>query len=88
MNSWCKAGCVVAALCLLTACAMQPPPSTSPEAPGFLQGLFHGVTLPFSLVASFFSEIRIYAYPNAGWPYDLGFCFGAGLILGGGSRAG
>ena len=37
----------------------------------------------FSLVASIFTEDRIYAFPNAGGWYDFGYFIGAGAFLGG-----
>lgn len=77
---------LVAALALLaTGCATQP---TNPVSdPGFLLGLVHGFLMPFSLVGSFFTDIRIYAYPNSGGWYDFGYLIGAAMILGGGASA-
>jgi hypothetical protein len=50
-----------------------------------LVGLFHGFVSPFALIGSWFNpEIRIYATPNAGWWYDLGFVIGI-LTLGSGT---
>jgi len=69
---------------VLAACATQP----SPEAfnpPGFWSGLLHGATAPFALVGSLFKDIRIYAFPNSGWWYDLGFVLGIGATWGGGA---
>ena len=57
---------------LLAACATQPALGSS-EAPGFWLGLLHGAIAPFSLIASLFYDVRIYAYPNSGWSYDAGF---------------
>lgn len=63
-------------------CATQPV-EYSPGAPGFLYGLLHGVISPYVLVLSFFTDYRMYAYPNTGVPYDIGFFLGfAGYILG------
>jgi hypothetical protein len=36
----------------------------------------------------FFMDIRIYAFPNAGRWYDLGYFLGALMFLGGGGAAG
>ena len=44
--------------------------------PGFFMGLVHGVIAPIAMVAEIFSDVRIYAFPNSGWPYDLGFLIG------------
>jgi len=53
---------------------------------GFLYGLWHGLTMPFSWLGSlFFDDIAIYAiYNNGGW-YDFGFFMGIGGL--GGSAA-
>jgi hypothetical protein len=42
----------------------------------------------FSLVGSLFMEIRIYAFPNSGFFYDLGYLVGAAAFLGGSAAAG
>ena len=66
----------VAVLLTLGACATQPyaPP---PDAPGFFLGLLHGFLSWFALIAHIFnSEIRVYAFPNAGGWYDFGFLLG------------
>jgi hypothetical protein len=76
---------VVGIILTMVSCAAQPPPE-SMGTPGFWWGLLHGFIAPFSLIGSFFhSEIRVYAAPNSGWWYDLGFVIG---ILGLGSGAG
>jgi hypothetical protein len=64
---------------VLAACAHQPPPL--PGAPGFLAGLFHGLTALFSLLASLFLPLRPYAFPNAGFWYDAGFSLGFGMSI-------
>ena len=78
------AGLVVVVL-LLAACAQQPPPSGGAPLPGFLLGLVHGYISLFALIASVFFEVRIYAYPNNGFFYDLGFVIGALAFYGSGS---
>lgn len=72
------------ALVLLVAgCAHQPPP---PEVlagvPGFFSGVLHGLTAPLSLMASLYYDVRVYAFPNTGPLYDLGFLGGATFSLG------
>ncbi len=70
----------------LAACAHQPP-RPAPAAPGFLSGLLHGFIILFSLIGSLFTPVRIYAFPNSGFLYDLGYVLGAAAFLGGaGSR--
>lgn len=68
---------------LVTACATQAYSSVA-EPPGFLLGLFHGFTILFSLIGSTFLEVEVYAFPNAGLLYDIGFVIGASAVLGGG----
>jgi hypothetical protein len=51
-------------------------------------GLIHGFLIVFSLIASFFVDVRIYAFPNAGHMYDLGYVLGAMLFLGGSGASG
>jgi hypothetical protein len=70
----------------LAGCAHQPP-SGLPGAPGFFHGLLHGFLMLVSLVASLFTDVRVYAFPNSGFFYDLGFFLGATSFLGGGASA-
>jgi len=54
------------------------------DVPGFFSGILHGlITLP-ALLGSLVLDVRIYAFPNSGFWYELGFCggfvFGIGLI--------
>jgi len=69
----------------LTGCAHQPSGALSPSGPGFLLGLWHGFIAPISLVGSFLADHRIYAFPNAGVIYDLGFLLGLSAWGGGGA---
>lgn len=71
---------------LLASCAHQPPPSVGAPVPGFLLGLLHGYISLFSLIASLFTTVRIYEYPNSGFFYDLGFVVGALAFYGSGTR--
>lgn len=59
----------------LAGCANQPI-NHSYDPPGFFLGFFHGYTIFFSLIGSFFVDVRIYAFPNDGILYDLGYFFG------------
>ncbi len=45
--------------------------------------LIHGFIAPLALVGSVFSDFRIYAFPNAGFFYDLGFLLGLSVWGGG-----
>lgn len=71
------------------ACATQPegfPRGDDP--PGFFSGLLHGFGIVFAFISQFFSDsIRVYAFPNVGWPYDIGFIIGAGLFFGSGGAS-
>jgi len=78
---------LVSVFVLLSSCATHMTESSG-EPPGFLLGLFHGVTIFFTLVGSFFTDYRIYAFPNSGLWYDVGFVMGASLFLGGGAASG
>lgn len=82
-----RIGCILLAItALLCACATQPPP-TALNPPGFWSGVLHGAIAPFALIASFFSDVRIYAFPNSGWWYDFGFIIGIGALFGGGGSS-
>jgi hypothetical protein len=55
--------------------------SWSPDPPGFFIGIWHGLLAPYTLVIRFFLDVHMYALPNSGWFYDLGFLLGvAGCI--------
>jgi hypothetical protein len=45
--------------------------------------LFHGFAAPVTLFLGWLWDGRIYAFPNAGWFYDLGFMIGLGFWGGG-----
>jgi hypothetical protein len=69
---------------VLAACATQPAPPAA-GAPGFWLGLVHGLIAPLALILSLFEPVRIYAFPNAGGWYDLGYFLGIAGALGGGT---
>jgi hypothetical protein len=82
------AACFLAALALTACAAQQSTGSVSPEAPGFLLGLWHGFILPVSWFISLFTErVAIYSVPNNGGMYDFGFILGV-LVFGAGARQG
>lgn len=68
------------------ACAHQPTVEAV-KPPGFLLGLVQGFTMLFSFIGSIFTDVRIYAYPNSGFYYDLGYLIGAGCFFGGVGRS-
>jgi hypothetical protein len=45
-------------------------------------GVLHGFVSLFSLIGSFFWDIRVYAFPNSGRWYDVGFVLGAACFFG------
>jgi len=77
-------------LCLLilgiSSCAYQVKISAY-GVPGFWDGVLHGFLIFFSFIGSLFSDVRIYAFPNAGVWYDFGYVIGATMFLGGGGAA-
>jgi hypothetical protein len=77
---------IVAGAALLQSCATQPPVAGG-GPPGFLFGLLHGFLILFSFIASLFTDVRIYAFPNSGGWYDFGFLLGAMSFLGGGGAS-
>jgi hypothetical protein len=46
------------------------------DPPGFFSGIWHGLLAPWTLIIRFFLDIKMYAVPNSGWFYDLGFLLG------------
>lgn len=71
---------------LFTACATQSVSNVA-SPPGFLHGLFHGFIILFSFIASLFTDYEIYAFPNTGFGYNLGFLIGTMLFWGGGGAS-
>ena len=65
------------AVVLLSGCTFAGDSSTfSSGTPGFLMGIWHGITAPYTLVVRFFLDIKMYAIPNSGLTYDIGFLLG------------
>ena len=71
---------VLLLLAVLASCASQPL-ADAYDPPGFILAIFHGAVAPFALIGSLFTDIRIYAFPNSGFFYDLGYLGGLGLGL-------
>jgi hypothetical protein len=69
----------------LASCAHQPLQGVL-AGPGFFMGIVHGLVAPIALVASIFTDVRIYAFPNGGGWYDFGFLLGLSA-WGGGAAA-
>lgn len=63
-------------------CAAHGNPNIIPEGAGFFMGFWHGLILPFSFIASLFTDtVSIYEVKNNGGFYDFGFVWGAGSLL-------
>ena len=60
-------------------------PGVGFDSPGFFYGVLHGLIVPISFVASLFTDITIYAFPNTGGWYNFGFVIGASGWAGGAS---
>ncbi|HLG44079.1 MAG TPA: hypothetical protein VI337_03600 [Nitrospirales bacterium] len=75
----------VLGLFVIAGCATQPAPRAV-DLPGFWLALVHGLTAPFALIGSLFMDVRIYAFPNSGLLYDLGYLLGLSAWGGGASQ--
>ena len=72
---------IVFCMCLLVGCASQPH-SYADSAPGFFMGIWHGYIAIVALIIGFFTDVRIYNFPNSGYWYDVGFVVGLFSSLG------
>lgn len=54
------------------------------DPPGFFYGLLHGFLILFSFIGSLFTDYEVYAFPNSGGWYNVGFLLGASIFFGGG----
>ena len=72
-----KVSAVVVPLLLLAACGfVGTEPISAWDPPGFFSGVWHGLLAPWTLILRLFLDIKMYAVPNTGWFYDLGFLIG------------
>ena len=90
--SWWVVGVVAlgafAASCVATQTAVSDA-QRSLGLPGFWKGFWHGCIAPITFFVSIFSDhVRIYAAPNSGLWYDLGFMLGIGGFSHGVHRGG
>ena len=79
----CAGFLVLATAAVLAASCASQPPTQSADAPGFLLGFVHGFVALFSFIGSWFTDVRIYAFPNSGHWYDLGYLLGVASFFGG-----
>jgi hypothetical protein len=57
-------------------------PAASGTVAGVVQGLWHGVIAPVTLIMSFFNEnVQMYEVHNNGREYNLGFLLGVALVF-------
>ena len=71
------AAILAAALALTASVATQSPSAVQPDAPRFLEGLWHGFIFPVAWVFSLFIDnVSVYAVPNNGGWYDFGYFLG------------
>ncbi len=79
----------LAALALaLSACAHQVAGTVQAGAPGFWLGLWHGFIFPVAAIASFFvADFAVYAVPNNGLWYNLGYFIGIVFLGVGANRS-
>lgn len=81
------AAALVAALAVAACTATQSPSVVQPDAPGLLPGIWHGFLFPFAFAFSLFTDdIAVYAVPNQGMAYNVGYFIGI-VVLGVGSSA-
>ena len=85
LGNWALAGILVAGLGMAGCMAGPSGPFNQADPAGFWAGLWHGFIVWLAFVLSLFTDVRIYAVHNTGWPYDLGFILGMACCLGGGS---
>ena len=76
----------IACVLLLLGCATQPH-QYSADAPGFFIGLWHGYIAFLAVIIGFFTDVRVYNFPNSGYWYDVGFTIGLICSLGTASKA-
>ena len=77
---------ILAALALTACAATQATGSVEAVAPGFWLGLWHGFIFPVAFIVSLFVDnVALYAVPNNGGWYDLGYFIGI-VFLGVGAR--
>src|SRR5687768_5844942 len=57
-------------------------PAVNGVVAGVVQGLWHGIIAPVTLVMSFFNEaVQMYEVHNNGRQYNLGFLLGVALVF-------
>ena len=68
---------LILASLILAGCTFAGDSSTLTQgSPGFLMGIWHGIIAPYTLIVRFFLDIKMYAIPNSGLGYDIGFLLG------------
>ena len=72
------------AMILLIGCTAEQSRIAIGDEPGFWLGLWHGFIVLFTFIASLFTDVEVYAFPNNGAWYDFGFLLGIMIFFGGG----
>ena len=66
----------IAVILFIAGCGFATSGYSPQNLPGFLDGVWHGLLAPWTLILRLFMDIRMYAFPNSGWFYDFGFLIG------------
>jgi hypothetical protein len=77
----CKLACATLLISAIVGCGFAATGGGAYDAPGFFMGIWHGLIAPWSLLLRIFMDIKMYAFPNSGWPYDFGFLIGIAFSL-------
>jgi len=57
-------------------------PAENGRVAGVVQGLWHGIIAPVTLIMSFFNEeVQMYEVHNDGKEYNLGYLFGVAIVF-------
>ena len=60
----------------------QSKPDAAGRVAGIVQGLWHGLIAPVTLIGSFFNpDMQMYEVHNSGKEYNLGYLFGVALVF-------
>lgn len=71
-----KTSVLLLCIVVLTGCTFAGTSANLNHIPGFFMGIWHGLVAPYTLVVRWFIDIQMYALPNSGFGYDLGFLLG------------
>jgi hypothetical protein len=66
----------------LGGCTASANSAVSADGAGFWSGTWHGAIVPFTLIASIFIDVGVYAIHNVGFWYNVGFLTGISWTFG------